>query len=66
MQLLALGAVQKGTGFVILSATALAAGHAGDWISKRRRWLAWQSRCVGMVMVILGCRLLFGGGSRPS
>lgn len=66
VQLLLLGAAQKLTGLLVLGATALAAGAAGYWLSRHPRWLAWQHRLVGAVMVGLGLRLLLGGGSRPS
>jgi threonine/homoserine/homoserine lactone efflux protein len=66
LQLLVLGVLQKATGFLILGTTALAAGKAGDWIARHPRWLAWQTRFAGAVMVVLGLRMLVAGGaSRP-
>jgi threonine/homoserine/homoserine lactone efflux protein len=66
VQLLVLGTVQKLSGALVLGATALVAGAAGDWLSRHRRWLGWQHRASGAVMVALGLRLLLGSGSRPS
>jgi threonine/homoserine/homoserine lactone efflux protein len=57
-QLIALGIVQKCTGLLVLGGTALAAGKAGDWIAQHPLWMKWQSRCAGLVMMVLGLRLL--------
>ena len=58
VQLLVLGCIQKLTGILSLGGVALAAGTVGQWL---RRWpglLAWQDRFTGLVMLVLGLRLL--------
>jgi threonine/homoserine/homoserine lactone efflux protein len=64
LQLLVLGSTQKATGFLLLGATALAAGAAGGWLARRRRIVAWQERFAGAAMILLGIRLLIDG--RPT
>ena len=66
LQLLVLGAVQKLSGFVILSTVALAAGSFGRWLARRPRLIAWQERFAGIVMVALGLRLALAGDGRPA
>lgn len=64
-QLIALGTMQKLSGFVILAGVALGAGGLGNWLSRRPRLLVWQSRFTGIVLVALGLRLALGGDARP-
>jgi threonine/homoserine/homoserine lactone efflux protein len=62
-QLLLLGATQKVTGFLVLSATALASGTMGEWLARKRGFLVWQERFAGTVMIVLGLRLFIIGSS---
>jgi threonine/homoserine/homoserine lactone efflux protein len=60
-QLLLLGATQKATGFAVLGATALASGAMGEWLARRPGHLIWQERFAGIVMIVLGLRLILTG-----
>ena len=64
LQLLVFGATQKATGFLLLGSAALAAGAAGRWLARRRRFVVWQERFAGAAMILLGIRLLLDG--RPA
>lgn len=62
VQLLVLGSIQKLAGIVSLGGVALASGAIGQWL---RRWpgvVVWQNRFTGLVLVVLGVRLLTLGG----
>jgi threonine/homoserine/homoserine lactone efflux protein len=61
-QLIFLGVVQKCSGLLVLGVTALVAGKGGDWITRHPSWMQWQARCAGLVMMVLGVRLLLGDG----
>jgi len=65
LQLIALGTIQKLSGFVILVSVALGAGGVGNWLSQRPQLIVWQSRFTGIVLVALGIRLALGGDARP-
>jgi threonine/homoserine/homoserine lactone efflux protein len=60
-QLILFGATQKTTGFALLGTTALAAGAAGGWLARHRRFVRWQERLAGTVMIALAVRLLLAG-----
>lgn len=66
VQLLALGAMQKLSGFAILSLVAVSAGSIGNWLSSRPRLIVWQKRFTAAVMIGLGLRLALFGDARPS
>ena len=63
-QLLILGCLQKLTGIVSLGSIALASGKVGECLSAHPRWLLWQQRFTGVVMMGLGVRLFFSGNSK--
>jgi threonine/homoserine/homoserine lactone efflux protein len=65
MQLLALGLLQKLCGVVVYGSAAMASGTVGRWLNRWPTIAAWQERFTGLVMVILGIRLLFAGDARP-
>lgn len=64
-QLIALGTMQKLSGFAVLAFVALGAGGFGDWLSQRPRLIVWQRRFTGVVLVALGIRLALVGDTRP-
>ena len=64
LQLLILGSLQKLTGIVSLGSIALASGKVGECLGKHPRWLLWQQRFTGAVMMGLGVRLFFSGNSK--
>jgi threonine/homoserine/homoserine lactone efflux protein len=66
MQLLVLGALQKLCGVAVLGSAAVASGAIGGWLARRPGVLAWQERFTGIVMVVLGVRLLLAGDARPT
>ena len=57
VQLLVLGAVQKLSGFFVLTGVALGAGTFGGWPARHPKLIVWQERFAGAVMVGLGLRL---------
>lgn len=63
-QLLALGAMQKLSGFAILSLVAMGAGSIGNKLSRRPQLLVWQKRFTAAVMIGLGLRLALLGDAR--
>lgn len=65
-QLLALGAMQKLSGFILLSLVALGAGGLGDWLSERPNAVIWQQRFTAAVFVGIGIHLILGTGARPA
>lgn len=65
-QLLALGLMQKLSGFVVLAVVAIGAGRLGHWLARRQHWIVWQKRFCGVVMIGLGLRLALGGEARPA
>ena len=65
-QLLALGAIQKLSGFAVLATVAIGAGGLGGRLSRRPHLIAWQKRFAGAVMIGLGIRLALGGDVRPA
>jgi threonine/homoserine/homoserine lactone efflux protein len=65
LQLLVLGTIQKVVGIFTMGGVALAAGSLGAWLARRPKFLVWQKRFSGMVMIGLGIRLLFSGNSTP-
>ena len=58
LQLLVLGVVMKLTALLVEGSIALASGAVGNWLAKRPRFVQWQVRGTGAVMVLLGIRLL--------
>lgn len=56
-QLLLLGTIQKLTGILSLGSIALASGTIGQWLQRFPRFIAWQEKFTGLVMVGLGVRL---------
>jgi threonine/homoserine/homoserine lactone efflux protein len=46
-------------GIFTMGGVALAAGSLGAWLARRPKFLVWQKRFSGMVMIGLGIRLLF-------
>ncbi len=65
-QLVALGTMQKLSGFAISGTVAIGAGGLGQWIARRPHLIVWQKRFTGAVMVGLGLRLALGGDGRPA
>jgi threonine/homoserine/homoserine lactone efflux protein len=65
LQLLLLGATQKGCGFVVQGTVALASGALGARLARRPGWRRWQERGAGLVMLALGVRLVVAGDGRP-
>lgn len=65
-QLLALGAMQKLSGFTVLSLVAFGAGGLGNWLSERPDWVVWQQRFTAAVFVGIGTYLILGTGARPA
>jgi threonine/homoserine/homoserine lactone efflux protein len=65
-QLLVLGLTLKATGLVVQGSVALTSGAVGAWLGRRPRFLVWQERFSGLVMVGLGVRLLLAGDGRPA
>ncbi|MGK3113407.1 LysE family translocator [Candidatus Pantoea formicae] len=63
LQLLILGTIQKLTGVTSLGAVAIAAGSIGQWMARHPAVLIWQERFTGLIMILLGARLLLVGGS---
>ncbi|HEV7368701.1 LysE family translocator [Arenibaculum sp.] len=63
-QMLALGAVQKASGLVILGSIALGVGTLGGWLARRPGLLAWQERLAGLAMMVLGLHLALTGDGR--
>ncbi|UOO89961.1 LysE family translocator [Vitreoscilla massiliensis] len=63
LQLLVLGCMQKTTGIIALGSVALASGKAGECLARHPRYLLWQQRFTGMVMLGLGVRLFFSGNA---
>ncbi|ORM69534.1 LysE family translocator [Pantoea rwandensis] len=63
LKLLILGTIQKLTGVISLGAVAIAAGSIGQWMARHPAVLIWQERFTGLVMILLGARLLLVGGS---
>ncbi|NIF00742.1 LysE family translocator [Pantoea sp. Acro-805] len=63
LQLLILGTIQKLAGVISLGAVAIAAGSIGQWMARHPAVLIWQERFTGLVMILLGARLLLVGGS---
>ncbi|WP_344290235.1 LysE family translocator, partial [Microbacterium arabinogalactanolyticum] len=63
VQLLVLGSIQKLAGILSLGSVAMAAGTVGQWLARNPRWLVWQQRFTGVVMMGLGAKLLLGGGA---
>lgn len=66
IQLLALGLLQKLCGVVVYGSAAMASGTVGGWLNRWPTIVVWQERFTGLVMVILGIRLLFAGDARPA
>jgi threonine/homoserine/homoserine lactone efflux protein len=64
-QLLALGAVQKVSGFLVMGLVALGAGAIGGWLARHPGLVAWQERFADTIMMNLGLRLAFASGGRP-
>jgi threonine/homoserine/homoserine lactone efflux protein len=64
LQLLVLGTLQKLTGILSLGAVALASGTVGAWLNRWPKLIAWQQRFTGLVMIGLGLRLIFSGGTQ--
>ena len=62
-QLLALGAIQKVTGFAVLAVTALVSGSLGAWIARHRPFVVWQRRFAGAAMIMFGLSLVARGPS---
>ena len=60
-QLLALGLMQKMSGFAVLACVALGSGSLGNWLSQRPHLIIWQKRFTGAVLVSLGLRLALTG-----
>jgi len=65
-QLLVLGLLQKLSGALVLGLVGLMSGTVGGWLARRPGLLAWQERFTGVVMIVLGLRLLFSGDAQPS
>jgi threonine/homoserine/homoserine lactone efflux protein len=58
LQLLILGVVMKVAALLVEGSIALASGAVGTWLGKHSRLVQWQVRGTGMVMILLGLRLL--------
>lgn len=65
-QLIVLGTIQKLAGILSLGLVALASGIVGQWLYRWPKFLIWQQRFTGVVMVGLGIRLLLSGSSGPA
>ena len=57
-QLLILGVTMKACGFLVLGTVAMISGTAGRWIRGHQKFLLWQQRLVGSLLLLLGLRLL--------
>jgi threonine/homoserine/homoserine lactone efflux protein len=58
LQLLLLGGIMKLTALVTEGSVALAAGAIGDLLAQRPGFIRWQQRGTGLVMILLGVRLV--------
>ena len=56
-QLALLGVVHKGVGTLVDGSIAIASGTAGNWLKRHERFVKWQERFVGGVLVAVGARL---------
>jgi threonine/homoserine/homoserine lactone efflux protein len=65
LQLLIFGGLQMLSGVLALTMVALASGTVGQWLTRWPRFLAWQQRFTGLVMIALGLRLIVSGGASP-
>src|SRR5262249_27356752 len=66
VQLLLFGGLQMLSGVIALSAVALASGTVGQWLARWPRFMAWQQRFTGCVMIALGLRLIVSGNTGAS
>jgi threonine/homoserine/homoserine lactone efflux protein len=58
LQLLVLGLVMKVTALLVEASIALASGAVGSWLGKHPRFVQWQHRGSGVILILLGLRLL--------
>lgn len=58
LQLLVLGIVMKLAALLVEGSIALASGAVGSWLGKHPRFVQWQRRGSGVVLILLGLRLL--------
>jgi threonine/homoserine/homoserine lactone efflux protein len=65
-QFLVLGLSQKLSGLAVLASVAAASGALGVWLARRPGVRLWQERCTGLVLVLLGLRMLFSGDGGPA
>jgi threonine/homoserine/homoserine lactone efflux protein len=65
LQLLILGGAMKLAALLVEGSVALASGRVGSWLAARPRFLAWQERLTGCVMLALGLRLALTQDPRP-
>jgi len=66
LQLLLLGSLQKLAGVLSLGGVAVASGTVGGWLRRWPKFVTWQERFAGIVMIGLGLRLLLSGNTGPS
>ena len=64
LQLLLLGGIMKVTALVVEGSVALAAGAVGDFLAQRPGVIRWQQRGTGLVMILLGMRLVVMRGPK--
>jgi threonine/homoserine/homoserine lactone efflux protein len=58
LQLLVLGLVMKLAALLVEGSIALASGAVGSWLGTHPRFVQWQLRGSGVIMILLGLRLL--------
>jgi threonine/homoserine/homoserine lactone efflux protein len=58
LQLVLLGGIMKITALLVEGTVAVGAGAIGEFLAQRPAFLRWQQRGTGLVMVLLGMRLL--------
>lgn len=63
VQLVILGLLLKGIALVVESGICIAAGGVGRFLLQRPRFMVWQERATGAVLIGLGLRLLAMDGS---
>ena len=61
IQLIVLGLIHKSVGLLVDGSVAMLAGSGGNWLKQHPRFIKWQERMVGTILVSLGLRLAFDG-----
>jgi threonine/homoserine/homoserine lactone efflux protein len=63
-QIVVLGIILKSVALLVELTIAFAAGGFGKWLSRHPGLVVWQERMTGLVMIVLGIRLIFSGDTR--